>query len=285
MKALKINHSIHIHPLFFLLALSAFFTGAIYEFIILFSIVAMHELGHYRAARSHGWRVSHIEFWLLGGKVVSEEHTTRPVKEQVHVTLAGPFQHVWIFILLQLLTMIIGPHPLLSAAFTFNSMILLLNLLPVWPLDGGKLLFYLLCQQISFKKSLKLTLLISIIAIIISVSWLIFDERMTLAGTLLAGFLLLENVLEWKRQMYVFMRYILHRLDHDTAELKVKYLKVDPRTTIDAVITNIRANRHYFYVLKREEGLYIVDEQECLSIYLKRNRPKLCLGDISNLSS
>ncbi|WP_431804714.1 site-2 protease family protein [Halobacillus andaensis] len=285
MKALKVHQSIHVHPLFFLLALSAFMTGAIYEFIILFSIVALHELGHYRAAQAFGWRVSHIEFWLLGGKVVSEEHTTRPVKEQIHVTLAGPIQHVWIFISLQILSFSIGPHPLLSAAFTYNSIILLLNLLPIWPLDGGKLLFYLLSQRMCFKTSLKAALFISIICLFLSLGFMIVDHRMTLAGTLLAGFLLLENILEWKRQMYVFMRYIIHCLERDVSKLKVKYFKVDPQTTVSAVIKNIRANRHHYYVLKHKEGLYIVDEQECLHYYLKKNQPKLCLGDISSLSS
>ncbi|MFG6148379.1 site-2 protease family protein [Halobacillus sp. B23F22_1] len=282
MKALRINQSIHVHPLFFLLALSAMLTGAIYEFIILFSIVAIHEMGHYITARAYGWRVSHIEFWLLGGKVVSEEHTTRPVKEQVNVTLAGPLQHVWIFILLQVLTVIIGPHPLLSVAFTYNSIILLLNLIPVWPLDGGKLLFYALCQRMSFKQSLRLSLFISMTSLLICLVWLMTSERMTLAGTLLAGFLLLENILEWKRQMYVFMRYIVHCLERDVSNMKVKYLNVHPKTTIYAAIKNIRSNRHHYYVLKQGEGLYIVDEQECLYYFLRKSQAKLCLKDIAD---
>ncbi|MFC7321018.1 site-2 protease family protein [Halobacillus campisalis] len=283
MATLKLAKSIHIHPLFFVLAVSALLTGAIYEFIILFSIVAIHEMGHYAAARRYGWRVSHIEFWLLGGSVVSDEHTTRPLKEQFHVTLAGPIQHVWIFAVLQLLSFVIGPHPLLSAAFTYNSLILLLNLIPVWPLDGGKLLFYFLSQYLPFKFSLKASLIISMAVLLLSLSVLILDGRMTLAGTLLAGFLLLENVLEWKRQMYVFMRYAVYCLERDVTNMKVKYFTVPPQTSAFDVIKNIRANRHHLYILKQTPGLYIVDEQECLHQFLDEKRTNATLKDISSL--
>ncbi|MFC7060770.1 site-2 protease family protein [Halobacillus seohaensis] len=284
MKVLKLGQLIHIHPLFFLLAFSAFLTGAIYEFIILFTIVAIHEMGHFCAARYYGWRVSHIEFWLLGGAVVSDEHTTRPIREQVYVTLAGPFQHIWIFIILQALNLTIGPHPLLSAGFTYNSVILLLNLLPIWPLDGGKLLFYTICQYMCFKSSLKLSLIISISCLIIGLSWMIFSGRMTLASTMLAGFLLLENRLEWKRQIYVFMRYIVHCLERDVSQLKVRYFTVDPHTTAFDVIKNVRTNRHHLYILKQKPGLYIVDEQECLHQFLMKKQSSIKLKDISNMS-
>ncbi|WP_173916013.1 site-2 protease family protein [Halobacillus sp. Marseille-Q1614] len=280
MKGLKIQPSIHIHPLFFLLAVSALLTGAIYEFIILFSIVAIHELGHYFTARHYKWRVSHIEFWLLGGAVVSEEHTTKPMREQVHVTLAGPFQNVWIFVFLQLIVTLAGPHPLISTAIYYNGLILLLNLLPIWPLDGGKLLFYTLTPVMSFKSSLKLALLISIFSLTSCFLWMIFTEQMTLAGTMLTGFLILENVLEWRRQMYVFMRYVIHCLERDVSKMKVKYFSVPPHMSVMEVVRRIRTNRHHIYVLKGRQELRVVDDQECLNIFLREKQPHARLYEV-----
>lgn len=150
---------LHIHPLFFLLAFSAILTGAILDFILLFTIVLIHEMGHFWTARYYNWRVEKLEIWLFGGAVVSEEHHTRPFKEQTAVVLAGPLQHVWIYLLLSGIQMWIGPHPFIATAFFYNTLLLGFNLMPVWPLDGGKLIFYLFCQTSSFQKSLKRTLL------------------------------------------------------------------------------------------------------------------------------
>ncbi|WP_082233706.1 site-2 protease family protein [Halobacillus massiliensis] len=280
MKVLKVLPSVHIHPLFFLLAISAFLTGTIYEFIILFSIVALHEFGHYFAARRLKWRVSHIEFWLLGGAVVSEEHTTKPMREQVQVVLAGPFQHIWIFLLLELLIILFGPHPLITTAHHYNGLLLLLNMLPVWPLDGSKLLFYALTSFMSFKKSLKLALCLSMVSLAVCTLTLLLNGRMTLAGTMLAGFLVLENVLEWRRQMYVFMRYLLHCLERDVSDMKVKYYSVSPQMPIMDAIKMTRANRHNIYVLKGTNELKMLDEQECFHIFLREKQPYARLYEV-----
>lgn len=101
-------------------------TGAIYEFVVLFTIVFIHELGHFTAARRCGWRVTKMEIWLFGGAVVSEEHNTRPFREQMLVILSGPLQHVWIAGLLIGLGNLVGPHPLLEKALLYNGVILLL---------------------------------------------------------------------------------------------------------------------------------------------------------------
>src|SRR5690625_2968700 len=68
------------------------------EIFIILVIVFIHELGHFLAAKYYGWRVLHINLWIFGGELVTEEHSERPLFEQVVVTLAGPFQHLLIYL-------------------------------------------------------------------------------------------------------------------------------------------------------------------------------------------
>ncbi len=281
MKALNLTNTVHVHPLFFILALSAFFTGAIYEFVILFSIVAIHELGHYFTARHFGWRVTRIEFWLFGGAVVSEEHNTRPFKEQVYVVMAGPIQHLWIFALLFLLQAVNGPHTLITVAYFYNGVILLFNLLPIWPLDGGKLIFYALNQICTFRNSMTYGLLLSFSFLILIGVWFTLNDHWTLASILLGAFLITENVLEWKRKSYIYMRYLMYCSTRKVSPIPAKYVNIDPHTFVRDVLKNIRANRTHFYVLQRSPELYIVNEQECLQAYFQRKNPNLCLKDIA----
>ncbi|KHE70605.1 site-2 protease family protein [Halobacillus sp. BBL2006] len=284
MKALSLTQSFHIHPLFFLLALSAFLTGAFYEFVILIALVLIHELGHYFTAKYYGWRISRIELWLFGGAVVSEEHNTRPFHEQVRVVLAGPVQHIWVYVLLGFLEMVYGPHSLLSVAFFYNSLILLFNLLPIWPLDGGKLVFYAMNQFFTFQQSLLITLLASIASMALVAFWLTIDGRWTLAGLLLTAFLLIENALEWKRRTYTLMRYLLFCTYRDCNKLKPKYIKVEQDLLVRDVLKNIRSNRNHLYVLKQSPSLYIVNEQECLHAYFEKKQVDLRLRDVPKMA-
>jgi stage IV sporulation protein FB len=284
MKALSLTQSFHIHPLFFLLALSAFLTGAFYEFVILIALVLVHELGHYFTAKYYGWRISRIELWLFGGAVVSEEHNTRPFHEQVRVVLAGPVQHIWIYVLLSFLELVYGPHSLLSVAFFYNSLILLFNLLPIWPLDGGKLVFYAMNQFFTFQQSLLITLLASITSMSLVTFWLTIDGRWTLAGVLLTAFLLIENILEWRRRTYTLMRYLLFCTYRDCSKLKPKYIKVEQDLLVRDVLKNIRSNRNHLYVLKQSPSLYIVNEQECLHAYFEKKQVNLRLRDVPKMA-
>ncbi|MGI8316005.1 site-2 protease family protein [Halobacillus mangrovi] len=284
MKALSLTKTIHIHPLFFLLALSAILTGAFYEFVILMTLVVIHELGHYLTAKYYGWRVSRIELWLFGGAVVSEEHNTRPFREQVSVVLAGPLQHIWIFGLLSILQGFYGPHSLLSVAFFYNTLILVFNLMPIWPLDGGKLLFYITTQLFSFQRSLYFTLFISVTSMVLVSLWFYLEGRWTLAGLLLAAFLLIENGMEWKRRTYTLMRYLLFCTYRDCSKLKPKFIKVEQDLLVRDVLKNIRCNRKHLYVLKQSPSFYIVDEQECLQAYFDKKQANLRLRDVPKLA-
>ena len=142
---IKYVPTIKIHPIIVIFLLIAFITGTFIEIFTIISIVFFHELGHFFAARFFNWRVLHIKLWIFGGVLQTEEHSFRPLIEQAIVALAGPFQHVYIYIAIFLCSYFqLLPSYLLQVIFMYNTIILLFNLLPIWPLDGGKLLFILL---------------------------------------------------------------------------------------------------------------------------------------------
>lgn len=81
----------------------------------------------------------------FGGVAEMEEHGNRPLKEEAIVVLAGPVQHVWMVALAYFLfSFSLIPENLYQLIYSYNLMIFLFNLFPVWPLDGGKLIFMLL---------------------------------------------------------------------------------------------------------------------------------------------
>ncbi len=97
------------------------------------SLIA-HELGHALVARRMGLRVLDITIWPLGGVARMEGLFDRPQAE-APVALAGPMVNLALAGLCALL-----PGPTAFAAAGINLVLGLGNLVPAFPLDGGRVL-------------------------------------------------------------------------------------------------------------------------------------------------
>ena len=137
------------------------------EYIALFAIVLLHEFGHSLACRQTGGYASDILLWPLGGVAfVSPPH--RP-GAQLWSIAAGPLVNVVLFVPLTPLK-VFGAEFFPPAAQNFvfsvwamNLILLMFNLLPIYPLDGGQILRSLLWFVMGPVRSLKVALFIGIL--------------------------------------------------------------------------------------------------------------------------
>jgi Zn-dependent protease len=138
------------------------------EYLALFGIVTLHEFGHALACRSVGGRATQIVLWPLGG-VAYVEPPPRP-GAQLWSIVAGPLVNVVLVPVLYLLILQThqGPGNLaefVRAIFFTNLVLLIFNLLPVYPLDGGQILRSLLWFFIGPLQSLKVTAILGFIGV------------------------------------------------------------------------------------------------------------------------
>lgn len=130
-------------------------TGAIVSGVIfigsIFVCVILHELGHCLAARHFGISTRDITLSPLGGLAALEE-SPRNWKEELWIALAGPAVNLVICLLIlpylifnpmaltQLLQATNSLDAFLARLFLGNFMLLAFNLLPAFPMDGGRVL-------------------------------------------------------------------------------------------------------------------------------------------------
>jgi Zn-dependent protease len=127
-------------------------TWNILEYLALFLIVTMHEFGHALACRQVGGTADHIVLWPLGG-VAYVNPPQRPGATLWSIA-AGPLVNVALLVILYVAGMLsLGSawlaaspdlHALLRAIWEINFGLLVFNLLPIYPLDGGQILRSLL---------------------------------------------------------------------------------------------------------------------------------------------
>lgn len=110
--------------------------------LLLFLCVLAHELGHSLVARARGLPVHNITLYIFGG-VSNLEREPRRASVEFQVAMAGPVVSVMLGIVLLPLGAAIGNTlPLVSTTLYYlgveNLLLALFNLIPGFPLDGGR---------------------------------------------------------------------------------------------------------------------------------------------------
>jgi Zn-dependent protease len=123
-------------------------SGAVYALIFdwkfalgLMAILLFHEYGHVHAMRKSGLPVRGIYFIPLLGAAAVAESTWRTRGEQAYIALNGPLWGLYLTLPLFAAGLLFGEaHPILPAMAAWWALVNLFNLLPINPLDGGRLL-------------------------------------------------------------------------------------------------------------------------------------------------
>jgi Zn-dependent protease len=129
---------------------------AVVSALLLFASVGVHELGHALVARRHGIEVAGITISPLGGFATMSRETRTP-REELTIALAGPLATLAIVALCVAIDLLlVGPRRFADAAVlaegvkvtpvlltlswlaTMNAIVLVFNLIPAYPLDGGR---------------------------------------------------------------------------------------------------------------------------------------------------
>ncbi len=204
------------HPLFVIIMLGSVLTGYFHELFTLFILVIVHELGHVVAARGFGWTVREVKLLPFGGVAEVEEAGVAPIREEIAVALAGPLQNVW----MGFAAWCCGQLGLWEPGWAeyiwkANLMLGLFNLLPIYPLDGGKLLQATLSRSINYYRTLvwtvRMSLCFSIGMLIVAMLPLLEGDGIQLNLMIVAAFLLVSNWTYSRNLPYVFYRFLLHR--------------------------------------------------------------------------
>jgi Zn-dependent protease len=204
---------VHIHPTFLLIFVwavarwgfgpeggaGALVLGLVFVLLIMASVI-IHEFGHVVMARQFGVQVLDVTLWPFGGVARIEQIPARP-RAEFMISLAGPAMNLAIFVallpVLLLVGLIGGREALLAGADLFdritliglvtyvaitNLLIMAFNLIPAFPMDGGRVLRAALTPVFDRDRATSVAVGLGTLLAVAAIAWGLWDRSIMLVA-------------------------------------------------------------------------------------------------------
>ena len=227
---MKIRFNIEVHPLYYVVAFISILTGYFKAYIIYTLIILVHEIGHIFAGIILKWPILKVTIYPFGCMTTFNNKLNSSSIEEFLILIYGP--------LFQILFNMIYPT-------NYHYFILIFNLLPIYPLDGSKLVFLLLNKITSYYYSYIYIFIISYITIFI-----LLINRFNLINILILLYLLWDIY-----KYYKLLPSIMYKFYYERYKYRYKYKK-------DKII--IGNNKYKMY---KDKNNYFIINNICYSEY------------------
>jgi Zn-dependent protease/CBS domain-containing protein len=250
--------------------------------LLLFLCVVLHEFGHALAAKAFGINTPDITLLPIGGVARLERMPDKPSQELI-VALAGPAVNVVIALCL---FAVIGSRgdvdprtamqsgDLLVNLLTINVWLVLFNLLPAFPMDGGRVLRALLATRLSYARATQVA------ASVGQAFAFIFGFIGLFANPFLIFIALFVYIGASQEAALAQMKDISRRLPVSSA--MVREFRSLPKTATleEAADALLATSQHDFPVLDETGNVAGVLTRHDLIAALRKNDPQIRVGDV-----
>ena len=217
--------TIKFKPLFLIYVFLCIYFGWYNNIFFYIVAVVLHEYGHCVVAKYLGYNTNGIVFDLYGAGLRCDSYFDR--KHDIIISLAGPFVNLLIILIVVACWWVIPSSYIITKdLLSCNLVVMIFNLLPIYPLDAGRVVVAVLGKKIKKKKLLKtsgiMCLIVSVLFFLIFVisCWYAINFNMLFISLFLAinGFLCLKNL------QYDFLKVVSSKKSQNS---EIKLWKVD----------------------------------------------------------
>lgn len=171
MEKLKIK----IHPTFIVFACLLIYFKQGFLFLNYLSVIFIHEFAHAIVARRLGYNIKNIKLIPFGICLNINSNELLP-KDEIKIALAGPLINFCLALITMAIWWIFPSLYNYTYMFCYSNFVTgVFNLIPAFPLDGGRVLLSFLKQKSNNKSAIKFCKAINIIVVLVLLAMFIFS--------------------------------------------------------------------------------------------------------------
>lgn len=253
--------------------------------IIIFLVVLIHELTHTVVARGYKVRIQEIVLFPFGG-VAKLDFLDVDSNEEIRIALVGPLTNFFMAGLALAAQYYLNSEYWLPFFIRLNIIMGFFNLIPVLPLDGGRIYRAWYSKKIGIfsatKKAAQQGKLFAVLLLLIAVSGLylrLWDFNAVTMGV----FLFYAAGEQDKTASYHFIRYLLNKKEliakEKIQQLKAYYVRRD--TVVRDVLPHLVPNNYHLFFVFDQAGEIVstISEEKLIEEYFK-NGDNISIGKI-----
>ncbi|SHH37639.1 M50 family metallopeptidase [Desulfosporosinus lacus] len=255
--------SIRIHPSFLVVLLLYGVLGLAAQALLIFALVVGHELAHLLVAKAYGFKVEGLELFPFGGAAYCDGLFEGRKLEESVMALAGPaFNLVLLFGAQVLRWNGVWTGELAEDFVRYNLWLAAFNLIPVLPLDGGRVVRALLVEGFGFVRTTKflagagrwLGVLFALYGVVLGVSGK-FTEG-PLFYLILGGFFWFAGSKEISSAHITFLRQLTRKKEElmKRGLMRSLWLTVQGETPLVRIVEEFTPDRYTMISLTNEKA-------------------------------
>lgn len=228
--------------------------GSIIETIIYLITIIVHELSHVIACIKLNIKVKEISLFPFGGVAKLGNFIADNPYKEILISLVGPLANVIIAVCLLLLSKIIKQNNYIHFGLMLNIYIGFFNLIPILPLDGGRVLRAIISLKFGIKyatnKVIALTYLISFFLIICGL-YILFFRKEGMYLLFIAIFIIFAATKEKRMAAFIFLKEIINKkqLLQRKRVLKTQILVCTKEATLKSILDSFLPRRYHIIII------------------------------------
>ena len=235
------NFNLSFHPLFIILCCGFVYFGYFGLLASYILCLLLHEFAHALVAKRLGYKLNKIKL-MPHGVSISGNNVYFSYKDEVRIALAGPFSN-FVLVVLTMALWWIAP---ITYTFTYdfyvaNLVIATVNLLPIYPLDGGRVLLALLSQTLSRVRALNVIKIVGIVLssfiVILFVVTTFFVPNFTLL--FFGVFLFVTSITDTKNIQYSRVNNLEYKISRINKGITMRNVAVNQDITLYKLFSQI----------------------------------------------
>lgn len=270
---------IPIHPTFAIFFLWFVLTNNLICFLVFSFVVLSHEFGHFVVAKKRGYKLDHFYIAPYGVSLNYKEKVFEN-KDEILIALAGPVVNIVLSVMIVSLWWIHPAFYSLSSEIVKQSLMLgLFNLLPCYPLDGGRVVCGILSKQIPRKSAVKIVCVLNYL--FSSILFLLFIlscfNNFNPTLILCATFLLMGNLEIKSEGKYQPLTLTSKKIKNFSRPI---FIYVDGKTLLSNLLKHVESNKFTIFIALLGNGKTKVVDEQLLKKLAIRFSPAFSLNEL-----
>lgn len=231
-------------------------TSAGYIFIAYVITMVAHEMGHSAAAAHYGYRLDDVNLMPYGA-VLSGETNNMSVKQEIMVAAAGPAVNLVLAVIFTALWWLVPATYFFTEIFvTSNIVSALFNIIPVFPLDGGRIALALLSKKMKRGKAMRIVKISGIITAAFFTALFIVSIffKYNVTYSIVAVFIFVGTMTGGKAFAYVRAKAAASRTRDVKTGIIIKDVMIDKSATLFA-LNRLLTGTDYYRITVTGENL------------------------------